>query len=157
MGQERSEFEECEAVFRKDIKRIPEQFVGAGSEGVEVPAMPEHLRKLGDLHEAFVTGVSFQGIQTDRVLLVSRFDDNEVATQVPFAGSFVGGNRRKQERRRIAVQVEVDESAAVCDVLLRKMTKEGRLSGASLTEDCNVLCTPVTRNDDRAARHLFIA
>src|SRR2546427_12749931 len=41
VAQERGEFEECVAVFGKHIKRIPEQFIGAGTEGIQMPALLE--------------------------------------------------------------------------------------------------------------------
>jgi len=156
VAEERGEFEEREAVLRKDIERVPEQFIGAGAEGIEMPAMPQHLRELGDLHKAFATIGLFQRIQTDGVFLVSRFDDDQFVAQIPLENSFLCSYRPKQECRGVPVEIEVDEPAACRDVLLREMTQERRLSGAGLAEQRHVLCAPVCRNGDVPARRLLV-
>src|SRR6266853_2297118 len=110
VAQERCQFEEREAVFGEDIKRIPEQFIGTGSKGFEMPALFEDLREFRNLDKAFAAILLLQRIQANGEIAVRRFDDDQPLAQILFDSSFVSGNRRKNKASNIAVKIKARET-----------------------------------------------
>ena len=58
-----------------------------------MPTILEDLRELRDLYEKLAATAVFERVQTDRPLLVSRFDDDELAAQILVGCFFLRGNR----------------------------------------------------------------
>jgi len=62
-----------------------QQFLGASSERIEVPALLEHLRELGNLYEAVLARALIDEVKANRELAVCRFENDELGAQV-FSG-----------------------------------------------------------------------
>src|ERR1035441_8250799 len=120
------------------MERVAEQLFCARAKRCRLPALLQHLRKLGDLHEAVLPSALANHIEADRALRVPGLDHDQLLAQVPVDPAFLLGNKLEQDRCRITVQIEEDEAAAGMNVLRRHMAQQHRLSAARLAEDGDV-------------------
>ena len=120
IAEERTEFEQGQAVFGENIQGISQQFIGARPEGFQMPPLPQDLGELGDLDEPAVSVAGFEGIDPDRHLGIVGLDDDEPVVKISLDSFFAIGNRAEQERRKVAVQIEEHEPTASFDILFGK-------------------------------------
>src|SRR5712671_3366455 len=144
------------AVFGKHVKRIPQQLIGAGTEGIQMPALLEDFSEFRNLNETVGATALLKRIQADREFHISRFDDDHAVAQVSSKRPFFSRYCRKQIGSQVTVEIETRESASGPNVLLQEETEQRRLAGASLTQYRDMFCAPVIRDRDVAARCLPI-
>ena len=109
VGEKRCQFKERQAVRRKHIQRIAQQFVRPGAEPVQPPV---HLEKFRDLRDGDEIGSPLpKRVEARRTFPGRRARSTmsrslKCCLQLPL----LRGDGAQEKRRRIAVQVEIQES-----------------------------------------------
>src|SRR6185369_4720480 len=95
-----------------------------GAEPIEVPALLEDLGEFGNLDKTMLVVPPFENVQTHREFRVGRFNDDQVGAQILGTPLLLGRNELQQVRRRIAVKIEIDESAIGSNILAGHVAKQ---------------------------------
>ena len=138
LGEQRSKLKERHLIRREHIERIAEQLVRACAEMIEIPANFEKSCEFGDADEIGRRG--FERIEAHRNFGVGGCDEHHPVREIPFYSPLLFGDRRKKKRRRIAVEIEPDESAPRRDILPRHRPQERALAAARLPEHGDMRC-----------------
>jgi hypothetical protein len=146
MAEEQTEFEQGEAVFRKHVQGIAQQLIRTGSEGFQMPPLPQDVREFGDLDKPAVPIPRFEGIDPDRHGGIIGLDDNEAIIKTSPENSFMIGNRPEQERCLVTMHIESHESTTSLDILLLTRPQLEGLTGTGFSQEREVLCAPVMGN-----------
>ena len=152
--EERRQFEEREMVRGKNVERIPQEFVRAGSKMVECPALLEHRCEFRSPHE--VGGFLFKRIESHGDQRIGGLNENQLVTQVTVLPPFAGIDRLQEKRRGITVEIEVEKPAIGLDVLLTQVPQERTLAGTGLAEDGNVHRAASLAQAHMPPRHLTV-
>ncbi len=140
VGQEWSDFDEGQPVCREHVKRVPQEFIRPRSEMIEMPALPEDLGEFRDADK--VWRFLLQWVQPHGDNRIGGLDENELVAQMPAQPTFLRVNRPHEERRRIAVEIEIHEPAPGLDVLLGEVAEERTLAAPGLPEHRHVHRAP---------------
>ncbi len=132
MGEQGAEFDEREVIRREDEERVAHELFRARPEVVEAPPVLQDLREFGDPDE--VRRLRLQRVQSHGDGGVGRFHEDEPVAQMTAFLPLAGVDRPQEERRRVAVEVEVQEAAVLRDVLRREMAQEEALAAPGLPE-----------------------
>lgn len=89
-----------------------------------MPALLEDFSEFGNLDETVRAIVLLKRIQADRAFRISRFDQDQAATQVSIERLFLSRYRRKQKRSQAAMKIETRESASRLNVLLQEEAEQ---------------------------------
>src|SRR2546425_2541913 len=96
----------------KDVKGIPQELFRPGSEGVEVPFLPQDLREFCYLQNRILARASIDEVQPNRVLRVAWLHHDESFAQIIRRSCLLTGDDVRQDRRGVAMQVEVNPAAS---------------------------------------------
>src|ERR1035437_2501315 len=154
MGKQRRKFEKRESVCGENVERIAQQFVRPRAEVVQPPTLFQDFRKFCDPEE--IRFCIFEWVEAHRHFPVGRRDDNEPVAQVGLLLPLAGGDGAQEKRRRIAVQVEIHESASGFNILKAEILKERTLTGPRLSEERDVHGAPRWAQSYAPPRSLFI-
>lgn len=133
VGEERRKCDQGEMVRGKHIERIPQKLVGPCPEVVEPPVPLENFCNFGNGEE--VWGFLFNRVESHRHDGIGGINDNELLAHVPVFPPFAGVDPSKEERRGVAVEIEVDEAPVLFDVLLAHIAQEVALAAAGLPKN----------------------
>ncbi len=139
------------------MQGIPQEFVRARPEGVEVPPLAQHLRELGDLDEPPGIVLPFERIHPDGELRVGRVDDDQAVGEILMESAFLFRHTAHDEIRGVAVEVEEQESAAGGDILVSEVPQQIGLACSRFPQQCEMLGAFSLRDCRAADRAVVIS
>src|SRR6266849_2548829 len=122
LRKKRRELKKRESVCGENKQCIPQEFIRARTEGIQMPAGFKDFGNLGDTHKA--PRIVVEGIEANRNLRIGGLNDDKLAAQVTMDLLLPCGNGLQEKRCRIAMKVEIYEPAPSVDVLLTEIPQK---------------------------------
>src|SRR4051794_20513237 len=110
-----------EAICRKHIERVSQEFIGACPKMIERPTLAKDLSEFRDTEE--VRCLLLQGIEAHGNERISRVNNNELLVQMTAKPLFLGPDCSEEKLFCVAMQIEINETAARCNVLRSQMSE----------------------------------